>query len=528
MRVVDAAGRPVTDLTETDFTILEDGVAQTIRHFARQPFTARVVDTGEPRLRRATNAFDVEAQDGRVFLILLGQGRLQHPARGVDGLLQFVRERLLPQDLVAVMYWNRASDFTTDHEAVAALLERFRVAHGRVAAGARQQFSGLAGAYGRRAPADTLQRRIDAIFDGPGARRVAPAAIADDARRRDDERRVGERLEGTSPLDTLGEARTGELTVSLDEFVSEAAETGLNLGSLYAAIEYLRHIAGEKHLIFMSESLLSLPRQEDGDSLAAIAADARVAIHAVSTGGLPSWAAGRMSRGVMSHGGTGSVGLSARDQRAIAELTGGQGFAFVWARDALARIAETTSFSYVLGYYPTNQDWNGRQRRIQVRVNRPGVRVLYRHSYFASPDLRPLDSREFRTHRRVLSAGLDDRPIPDIGLTVGARYADVDVRTVTVDVRIAADRLSVRDDGGRRIGHVTVAVFVGDLNENLIGEAWQDIDLRVLPASWDRMLAEGIPYSVTIPVPRGPSYVKVIVYDADADLLGSRTVGVRR
>jgi len=34
VRVVDGNGKPVTDLTQADFTILEDGVPQDIRHFA--------------------------------------------------------------------------------------------------------------------------------------------------------------------------------------------------------------------------------------------------------------------------------------------------------------------------------------------------------------------------------------------------------------------------------------------------------------------------------------------------------------
>ncbi len=36
----------------------------------------------------------------RTFLIVLGRGRLQGPARGLDAAIAFVRENLLPQDLV--------------------------------------------------------------------------------------------------------------------------------------------------------------------------------------------------------------------------------------------------------------------------------------------------------------------------------------------------------------------------------------------------------------------------------------------
>ncbi|MEX2662867.1 MAG: hypothetical protein WD227_13130 [Vicinamibacterales bacterium] len=40
VRVLDRQGRPVADLRQADFTILEDGVPQTIGHFAVQEHRA--------------------------------------------------------------------------------------------------------------------------------------------------------------------------------------------------------------------------------------------------------------------------------------------------------------------------------------------------------------------------------------------------------------------------------------------------------------------------------------------------------
>jgi hypothetical protein len=40
VRVVDARGNPITDLTAGDFTILENGVPQPIRHFSTVTLTA--------------------------------------------------------------------------------------------------------------------------------------------------------------------------------------------------------------------------------------------------------------------------------------------------------------------------------------------------------------------------------------------------------------------------------------------------------------------------------------------------------
>jgi hypothetical protein len=90
-----------------------------------------------------------------------------------------------------------------------------------------------------------------------------------------------------------------------------------------------------------------------------------------------------------------SVGLGAyalqdelRDQqqslRTLAEETGG--FASVSSNDfsnAFRRIVDENSSYYVLGYYPTNERRDGRFRRIEVRLKRPGLAVVARKGYAA-------------------------------------------------------------------------------------------------------------------------------------------------
>ena len=149
VRVIDRDGKPVTDLRQSDFTVAEEGVRQDIRHFSTHAFTAD----------------DLTPQNRRVFLIVLARGKLQQPAKGVDGMLHFVREKLLPQDHVAVLAWNRATDFTTDHDGVASLLERFKRAHEDIENKLKMRFSGLAAIYGGSRIPTEIQKQIDTVFE---------------------------------------------------------------------------------------------------------------------------------------------------------------------------------------------------------------------------------------------------------------------------------------------------------------------------------------------------------------------------
>jgi VWFA-related protein len=116
VRVLDRNGKPVTDLTQDDFTIVEDGVPQAIRHFSTQALTAETPAPGaQPELRKAAMAADLAPQNRRVFLLLLGRGRMKGPSKEIPAVLEFFQKRLLPQDQVAVLAFNRGTDFTTNH-----------------------------------------------------------------------------------------------------------------------------------------------------------------------------------------------------------------------------------------------------------------------------------------------------------------------------------------------------------------------------------------------------------------------------
>jgi hypothetical protein len=63
VRVMDRRGRPVTDLTQRDFTIYENGVQQEIRAFARQTF-----DAGAREVDGTSTRGPLTPHERRVFL----------------------------------------------------------------------------------------------------------------------------------------------------------------------------------------------------------------------------------------------------------------------------------------------------------------------------------------------------------------------------------------------------------------------------------------------------------------------------
>jgi len=110
--IENKSGKPVTGLTESDFALSENGVRQTIASFAAESLAGASTNPNDPANRR-------------VFLFILNPGNFD-PYKKHEGVAQFIRERLRPHDLVGVMSMGRLSQMTTDHERIAAIVDRLK------------------------------------------------------------------------------------------------------------------------------------------------------------------------------------------------------------------------------------------------------------------------------------------------------------------------------------------------------------------------------------------------------------------
>ena len=123
-----------------------------------------------------------------------------------------------------------------------------------------------------------------------------------------------------------------------------------------------------------------------------------------------------------------------------------------------------------------------------------------------------------------------DRHIGDIGLTVKASAVERESgrgRDALVDVKIDPSRVSFTETGDRHVGALNISVFCGDAREKVVGELWNTMDLALTQETYDCFMRDGIPYTARVPLTGELRYVKVIVYDYAADLLGSVITRVR-
>lgn len=535
IRVLDEEGRPVTDLTREDFHILEDGVLQDTKQFLRFSADASMAEARTPDEDSAT----IAPLTSRVFLLVLGRGRLVGPSKELDALIEFSRRKLLSQDRVAVMAYNRATPFVAEHARIARFLEGYKARHEEIEGLLEQWFSGLRARFGSADIPPFIQANIDALFEDFKDRATTPpptgSSTLDKARRdadavSDELQRAALLADRNSGLPDPGAASTAErVGLGFDEYVERTGRTLWDMANAYKGIEYLHYVGGEKHLLFITRHGLFLPGLERDTSLAAAASDARVTFDILYTGGSVGAPKANSTRSfaVPTSSQVFEQTFAISDLRTFAQSTGGQLTAFRSGEHALNRLDQSTRFQYLLAYEPHIPARDGRFRRLDVRVDRPGVRVLFRHGYYARPTRTGFDRKGILTYARIASAGGRALPMREIEVAAGASVAKTgDGFLVRLQLTIAADRLALSEVDGRFRGALDIAVFCGDARETVVCESWQTMDLNLTAPTHARMLKDGIPRTLTVSASAPVRYVKVVVYDYAADRVGSVTVEI--
>ncbi len=567
--VTDSLGRSVSGLWKDDFIVIENGVRQEISHFVVTRFGSGP-RLGEviPKTTTPETAV-IPVLSYRNFVIVLGRGRHAQNFDTMKQLIAFVSQ-LGPEDQVAVVAYGRATKFTIDHRAIVSLLGRFAKENPYIETTLENTVRGLAAIYGMRQVPPKTQERVDRIFDveGLSAKQALNANLAQlegqkendrqgfeidqqaQVRRRDIPRDQGAietttrrtapatvGAHGISEFDLLKLSHTTDLP--FEEYLAARGNTSQDLENIFSAIEYLRFMEGEKHLLFLTGQGLFLPNLEDDDSLASTASDARVRIHVVQTGGMdirdlvvqksnpfdPVELQGRpgydLGRG---RSGSYSMSFAITTLHKIAELTGGQAFTRSDIGDAFRSIGSATSLVYSLAYRPTNTNFDGKFRHIEVGTRQTGFHVYARRGYYARPTLEPYDRVKFMTYARTVAAAQYPGQVKDIPLDVDIEKKRIGNGrlevTVKVRIKVKEPIFDKKDDA--MTGSLAVNYFIVNDDGQMKAEAWDTLDMKLSPASYQEALLKGVFAEETFQVDPGPLHarLKLIVYNAKTDTVG--------
>lgn len=384
--VTDKQGKLVTDLKREDFQLLEDGKPQTISHFsvgtaARQakwlrtePRTANKNSPASPNVAPPTAPI-VDA--GRYLVLAVDDIHLK-PTNLLltkQTLTKFIDQQLGVSDQVAVVTTSGQvgmfQQFTTNREALRRAVNRLSVA----------------------------TRTVTDNFDVP---RITPyqAELIE----------MGDQDALELPVQELMAKLSMDRRMATSEAQARARMiiqqnnhlTIATLSTLENIVKDLRELPGRKVVVLMSDGFL-LGGQRNGvhfdlRRITDAATRAGVVIYSLDARGLMAmpetmdasspgfFGTGRLA-GVRVQMENSSIEAERDGLFALAEDTGGK--AIFNNNDlnlGLQQVLNDTESYYLLAFEPTVSYRDGRFRKLEVRVTRPGLKVRTRKGYFAPDD----------------------------------------------------------------------------------------------------------------------------------------------
>ena len=495
-RVVDAQGRFVANLSQADFQVLEDGQPQKVSIFSlvnlpverqtRPLFASRPV---EPDVQ--TN---VTGLTGRVYLIVLDDLHTTPllSARTRAAARQFVERYMGANDVAAVVHTSGRADASQEFTSSQRLL-----------LGAIDKFMG-------RKLRSALLNRLDQEQMTRGMRQPGDAINDPDDMER-----------GFTARNTLD---------SLKNFAQVMEGVRGRRKALVYFSEGIDYDINDPFANREATTVIDATR-------AAIAAATRanVAFYGVDVRGLG--AGYDTSIEIQSFPNDPTLGLDnsalfsevRRGQdslRVLSEETGG--FAVVNTNDvpgAFERLVEENSSYYVLGYYPSNERRDGRFRKIEVRVNKPGLTVRARRGYVA-PRGRvqaaklagPNDASE--ELREAMSS-----PVPVTGLPLAATasvFKGPDRKgSVVVSTTIGARDLALVEKNGTFNNDLEIAWVAVDQQGKVFPGDRNTLNLQLKPDTVTRLRAGGFRVISTLDLPPGRYQLRIAAREANTRRAGS-------
>jgi VWFA-related protein len=476
--VHDGNRRPVTGLTAEDFEILEDGRPQPVSLFA--------VSASAPT--------DTASAAAGVFT-----NRLQSPSSG---------------GVVAIVFDRLNTSFSEQMQARAHIIKYL----GEIRPGDRVALFVL-GEYGLRILHDFSK-------DAGSLLRAIQRAQASDSTA----------LAGSQAMDQmeteLSAFARGNLANMRAYYARILAYTSLE--ALEDVAAYLSGIPGRKNLIWVSSGFpFSITQYGPGGTsdITFMSPETRratralntsdVAVYPVDARGLVGAFASHPSAPMQEFSTINTVMGPIDGLRHVADWTGGR--AFYNTNDlgtAIHRAVGDSEQTYILGYYPSNQTWDEKFRKIKVQVQRRGVEVRHRSGYYALPPEPP----DTNTRQKAIVAALDS-PLEATSLPITVTVAPAGGR-LTLTIQLEPSVPTLVKENGAWVGAVDVAIAQTLPSGQHTKEADVTLPFSLTDEERDRLLKDGLRITRTIDLRPDAHQVRVVARDAMSGTTGSVIITV--
>lgn len=310
------------------------------------------------------------------------------------------------------------------------------------------------------------------------------------------------------------------LKATTQAFRGEEQERAVRtLAALREICDELARIPGRKSLVWLTSGLTA-DRSQDMKAQIDRFNDANVTVYTIDARGVlmdPDANAETDSNDM-----TQPMQAEREETRAnvLAELAGNTGGVFYHNANRLGQAVnqalQDSSIVYVINYYPTHNKWNGELHKLQVRTDRPGVKLRYRENYRANPSA-PVTQQ---TQQQILAAVASSSPdFP--GIRFSAEVKPDTKADPTLLLNVPAAELDMSSKEGKMVGQLEVWFLQKRASgDDVYNTHWKS-DLLLTPDQYQIALRKGVSLSGGFTLKPSVAKVRVIVRDNQSGKIGS-------
>ena len=528
--VRDRRGQPVRDLTQADFQVLEDGVAQTIGSFKpvfAEAATAGPASTAAAAAPSAAPAVGSPAPDATgpaVTALVFDRLSPEAQRRAIKAAQSYLGTEAEAPNYIGIFSVDLAltpyAPFTRSGHVLRQALDRME---GRASA----SFKG----------SDQREQQDNADRQAAGAARAAASAEASAGA-----------ATGSAVGTAAGDAILAQMQSQMvrDFSVMERDQQGYaTTDGLFAIINGMRRLPGRKSLVLFSEGIAIPPAVQrlfrgviDAANRANVSiyaidaaglrgdstqADVRNQVNAMARRGIDTGyaATGKASDEPLTKALEQNEDVLHQDPHAglgeLAQDTGGLLLENTNnLRQGFDRLESDLRNYYLIGYTPANDRYDGQFRIIDVKVKRPGVTVAARKGYFAVRDAGGLPINPWEAP--ALGA-LEQKPVPNAfpvraGALLFPEAERLGLVPVVVDFATAPLTFTAAEDGKTYASDFSVLVRFTDAQNQVARKLSQHYEVKGPIDALERAKQGEVIFYREPELQPGVYTMETVVYDA--------------
>ena len=517
--VMDKKSNAVTDLTQADITVTEDGTPQTITSFERVELKPASADTKVERPRVSTN-MRPENRTGRTFVVVFDDMHLTpfQAQRAKGAVANFLETGTAAGDLVTLIATSGAAWWTT-----------------RMPQGREELVATLKRLDGRHIPDTSPERITDyeamMIHVYRDSRTIARVNRRYDTYGVNPQGRQSDSNSGGGQQNFGAEADPQVTGRAAEVYYSATSRNRTTLDALERILNALKNARGRKSLILVSEGFIYDPSLTEYKSVVQSARRSNVAIYFLDTRGLSgmsvySTAEFGPSLDTQDLGAAFTENIEASEgSESIASDSGG--FSVKNTNDlskGIQRIAAESRNYYLVGYVSQNPARDGKFRKISVKVARKEVQVRARKGYYA-PDDGAKAPKKKPGPDPVLRAAVDSPfELDAIPLRMSSYVFDETIlgkaaTLILTDIDLKA--IPFEDKEGRLVNSIQFLLVATHRETGEFFQYDQKVDMKLQPKTKEKMDQTWYPVVKDFELPPGAYQAKIVVRELNSNHVGT-------